>query len=291
MSVRNLRLREDRAKYLINLDTESAFYDPKTRSMRDNPNPDAGGGGGGSGGGGGGSGSGTGYQGDNAWRASGMVSEMADAQLFAWDAAARGAEVHLQSNPTQLEFMRKEFAARKASLASAQAAAVAAKYGAREEQEDATLTPDFILGAREGAMAEYSRDGRLLPPPGAARAAAGGVSTGGVVRSSFDEDVWPGNHTSVWGSWYDVRNRSWGYACCHATLRSAYCAGRLGIAAADAEAAAADAPPPPPQAPMSAVAPVAGVKRERPIDGDGRDASAIDRHTRGRHDDSADAVD
>ena len=31
--------REDRAKYLYNLDPNSAYYDPKTHSMRDNPNP------------------------------------------------------------------------------------------------------------------------------------------------------------------------------------------------------------------------------------------------------------
>lgn len=37
ITVRNLRLREDTAKYLINLDGESAHYDPKTRSMRDAP--------------------------------------------------------------------------------------------------------------------------------------------------------------------------------------------------------------------------------------------------------------
>jgi len=37
VSVRNLRIREDTAKYLRNLDPESAFYDPKTRSMRENP--------------------------------------------------------------------------------------------------------------------------------------------------------------------------------------------------------------------------------------------------------------
>lgn len=37
MTVRNLRIREDTAKYLLNLDPESAYYDPKTRSMRDAP--------------------------------------------------------------------------------------------------------------------------------------------------------------------------------------------------------------------------------------------------------------
>lgn len=36
-TVRNLRIREDTAKYLYNLDINSAFYDPKTRSMRENP--------------------------------------------------------------------------------------------------------------------------------------------------------------------------------------------------------------------------------------------------------------
>jgi pre-mRNA-processing factor SLU7 len=40
VTVRNLRLREDTPKYLHNLDLESAFYDPKARSMRENPLPD-----------------------------------------------------------------------------------------------------------------------------------------------------------------------------------------------------------------------------------------------------------
>lgn len=39
-TVRNLRIREDRAKYLYNLDPNSAYYDPKTRAMRDNPMPE-----------------------------------------------------------------------------------------------------------------------------------------------------------------------------------------------------------------------------------------------------------
>lgn len=39
-TVRNLRLREDTAKYLLNLDLNSAYYHPKTRSMRQDPLPD-----------------------------------------------------------------------------------------------------------------------------------------------------------------------------------------------------------------------------------------------------------
>lgn len=38
-TIRNLRIREDTAKYLRNLDPESAYYDPKSRSMREDPTP------------------------------------------------------------------------------------------------------------------------------------------------------------------------------------------------------------------------------------------------------------
>ena len=37
VTVRNLRLREDTAKYLLNLDEKSAAYNPKTRSMMEQP--------------------------------------------------------------------------------------------------------------------------------------------------------------------------------------------------------------------------------------------------------------
>lgn len=36
-TTRNLRIREDTAKYLVNLDVNSAYYCPKSRSMRENP--------------------------------------------------------------------------------------------------------------------------------------------------------------------------------------------------------------------------------------------------------------
>ena len=42
ITVRNLRIREDIAKYLRNLDPNSAYYDPKTRAMRENPYANAG---------------------------------------------------------------------------------------------------------------------------------------------------------------------------------------------------------------------------------------------------------
>ncbi|XP_006897113.1 PREDICTED: pre-mRNA-splicing factor SLU7 [Elephantulus edwardii] len=88
ITVRNLRIREDIAKYLRNLDPNSAYYDPKTRAMRENPyanagkNPDE-----------------VSYAGDNFVRYTGDTISMAQTQLFAWEAYDKGSEVHLQADP------------------------------------------------------------------------------------------------------------------------------------------------------------------------------------------------
>eukprot|EP00658_Telonema_sp_P-2_P045347 TRINITY_DN3328_c0_g1_i3.p1 TRINITY_DN3328_c0_g1~~TRINITY_DN3328_c0_g1_i3.p1 ORF type:complete len:120 (+),score=35.02 TRINITY_DN3328_c0_g1_i3:153-512(+) len=70
---------------------------------------------------------------------------------------------------------------------------------------------ELILGQTEHYV-EYSRDGRLVKG-----------QEKQVPKSKFPEDVHPGNHTSVWGSFFDKRSRQWGYACCHNLSRNAYC--------------------------------------------------------------------
>ena len=37
-----------------------------------------------------------------------------------------------------------------------------------------------------------------------------------------------GNHTAVWGSYYDRKTGEWGYACCWSVLRESYCTGEAG---------------------------------------------------------------
>ena len=78
-TVRNLRIREDTAKYLRNLDPNSAYYDPKTRAMRKNPYEDLGKGD-----------EEVDYAGDNFVRVTGDTVEHAKAQLFAWEAGGKG---------------------------------------------------------------------------------------------------------------------------------------------------------------------------------------------------------
>lgn len=72
-TVRNLRIREDTAKYLLNLDINSAYYDPKTRSMREDPLPDA-------------DPNEKFYGGDNQNRLSGQALEFKQLNVHAWEA-------------------------------------------------------------------------------------------------------------------------------------------------------------------------------------------------------------
>lgn len=119
-STRNLRLREDTAKYLLNLDLDSAKYDPKTRSMLD-----------------------PGVSGDasNALvaeegfqRASGDAAEFERAQRYAWETQEKGGQnsVHLQANPTAGEVTRKKEQQETEARREANRKALLEKYGGQD---------------------------------------------------------------------------------------------------------------------------------------------------------------
>uniref|UniRef100_A0A8C2XC47 Pre-mRNA-splicing factor SLU7 n=1 Tax=Cyclopterus lumpus TaxID=8103 RepID=A0A8C2XC47_CYCLU len=169
ITVRNLRIREDTAKYLRNLDPNSAYYDPKTRAMRENPysntgmNPDE-----------------VGYAGDNFARYSGATINMAQTQLFAWEAYERGSEVHLQADPTKLELLHRSFKVKKEDFKEKQRDGILEKYGG-EEHLDAP--PRELLLAQTEDYVEYSRHGAVLK--GLEKA---------VARSKYEEDVLINNH-------------------------------------------------------------------------------------------------
>ena len=133
-SVRNLRIREDTAKYLLNLDPDSAYFDPKSRSMRGDPTPHVpaekkafagdgafvrpgGSGLGGAGPGGGGAATPSDYQ---AW---------ASLQAHAANAAAAGTVVDVAAAPSAAEALAREYARRRAASDAATRAKVLDKYG------------------------------------------------------------------------------------------------------------------------------------------------------------------
>lgn len=155
------RIREDTAKYLLNLDTESAYYDPKTRSMRENPLKDK-------------ASDDVPFAGDNFVRYTGEAPDMAKVQLFAWQAAERGSDVHLQANPTQVALLHKEYESKKDKVREATQKNILAKYGGEEHLE---APPKELLLAQSENYVEYSRTGRVIKGQEKAKA-----------RSKYQED-------------------------------------------------------------------------------------------------------
>jgi len=212
ITVRNLRIREDTAKYLINLDPSSAYYDPKTRSMRDNPmknvSPEE-----------------AIFAGDNFLRHSGEAPEVQKLQLFAWNAAARGNDVHMNANPTQGQLLHQEFQEKREKLKDMTKVSILSKYGGEEYLEKAPK--ELLLGQTEEYV-EFSRTGQVVKGKERAK-----------MKSKYLEDVYINNHTAVWGSWYDPASGDWGYACCHSITHLSYCTGEAGKEAAQASSARA----------------------------------------------------
>jgi pre-mRNA-processing factor SLU7 len=202
-STRNLRLREDTAKYLLNLDLDSAKYDPKTRSMVD-----------------------SGAIADDAaalvaeegfMRASGDAAEFEKAQRYAWETQERGDKnkLHLQANPTSGEYYRKKELEEAEEKKSAQRKELLAKYGEQKQFNNDTLKKIAITESER--YVEYDERGGIKGAPKI------------KAKSKYAEDILPNNHTSVWGSWWS--NFQWGFACCHSTTKNSYCTGDAGKAA------------------------------------------------------------
>ena len=199
-STRNLRIREDTAKYLLNLDLESAKYDPKTRSMVD-----------------------MGAQidqasalvaEDNFMRASGDAAEFEKAQRYAWESQERGDKnkVHIQANPTSGEYLRRKEQEEAVSRREKEKKALLQRYGGEAHLKPKSLADTAVT--ENDRFMEYDESGAIK---GAGK---------GKSKSKYAEDVYLNNHTSVWGSWW--KDFEWGYSCCHLTIKNSYCTGDEG---------------------------------------------------------------
>ncbi|XP_055523990.1 pre-mRNA-splicing factor Slu7 [Wyeomyia smithii] len=201
ITVRNLRIREDTAKYLRNLDPNSAYYDPKTRSMRDNPNPQL-------------NPEETDFAGENFVRYSGDIQKHAQAQLFAWEAHGKGVDVHVLAEPTKLELLQKEYEKKKDQFKDESKNTVLEKYGGEEHLQ---APPKALLLAQTEHYVEYSRFGKIIKGEDKP-----------IIRSRYEEDVLMNNHTTVWGSFW--KDGEWGYKCCESNIKNSYCVGENGKA-------------------------------------------------------------
>lgn len=201
-TVRNLRIREDTAKYLRNLNPNSAYYDPKTRSMRDNPTPDV-------------NPENAAFAGENFVRHSGEVSQLAKTQLFAWEAGKKGSDIHPVATPSQAEYLRKEYEQKKEVLESARRQKIVGKYGGTEHMS----APSKSLLQNSESYVEYDTAGRVIKGQEKAQ-----------TLSKYTENVLQNNHTEIWGSWFNRSNMRWGFACCHSQVQNSYCTGDAGKA-------------------------------------------------------------
>lgn len=196
VSVRNLRIREDTAKYLRNLDSNSAFYDPKTRSMRENPYADTGK-----------SAEDVPFAGENFIRHTGESKDFAQAQVFAWNAMDKGVDLHFHAEPTKAAVLRKSYKGKKDQHKEDLKKSVIDKYGGVEHLK---APPKELLIAQTENYVEYSRTGQVIKGQEKAK-----------IKSRYEEDVFIGNHSSVWGSFWEAG--SWGYSCCKSTIKASYC--------------------------------------------------------------------
>lgn len=234
VTARNLRIREDTAKYLRNLDPNSAYYDPKSRSMRDNPyanNAEEGA-------------SmqqhqqtaeSMGFAGDNFTRISGDAVQLAETQLFAWDAEKKlGTEgvVHVQADPSRAELMRKQVERKGEEIKDKKRKMVLDRYGGEEylDKGDKNAAGEE-RATRFGvshAEQEYNRDGLA-----ASSAQAGKQKKRVAIPCKYEEDVFTNGHTAVWGSYFHKGAFKWGYADDHSLIKSSYGTGINGRIAND----------------------------------------------------------
>ncbi|KAK3690991.1 mRNA splicing protein [Vermiconidia calcicola] len=201
-STRNLRLREDTAKYLLNLDLDSAKYDPKTRSMMDTETS-----------------TNELIAEDGFQKASGDAAEFEKATRYAWETQERGDKdkIHLQANPTEALLLRKRKAEDDISKKDAHKKALLDKYGSQDTSVKNPLA-DAGVTSNE-TYVEYDERGKIKGVPEKKE------------KSMYAEDVLINNHTSVWGSWWKAFQ--WGYGCCHSTVKNSFCTGEEGRRAAE----------------------------------------------------------
>lgn len=225
ITARNLRTRDDTPKYLRNLSLDSAFYDAKSRSMRANPYAND---------------NNTNledlpFAGDNFIRYTGDALKLAQNQVLCWEMQKRGEEgVDFIANPSQVELLQRDFQQKKEALQSEQSKQLLQKYLGPDyekqlKKQNSTFSDVRLRLGQTEVYTEYDRHGRPLVPTFSA-------SGGNVIRKTtkYEEDVFVNNHSTVYGSYYNRAKACWGYACCHAVLKNAYCTGAAGMIANDA---------------------------------------------------------
>lgn len=197
----SIRQKNDMAKYLLNLDDDAPDYDPKSRSMPGNPNKDD-------------DPNIVTFKGDNFNKYSGDTLQFMDQDNFAWEHVRKhGSELNSVAMPTLTEMLHKKSKANSSLMRGKLFEEVAKRYGGvdhfKEKLED-------LIASKE-TYVEYDQQGKAISKNLSEKQG----------KSRYPEDVYPQDHSSVWGSWWN-KELGWGFACCHGTDRNAICPGDKG---------------------------------------------------------------
>lgn len=112
-----------------------------------------------------------------------------------------------------VNFQFKIIKAKKEEQKIGRAGSLLDRYGG-EEHLNSEL--DLLLGQTERYV-EYDIDGQPINPN----------KKKDYFKSKYPEDVYNGDHTSVWGSWFNEA-LGWGYSCCHQNDKHSICLGEKG---------------------------------------------------------------
>jgi len=184
-TIRNLRIREDIAKYLINLDLDSAYYDPKSRSMREDPHPDK-------------PFHEKYYSGDNHIKKTGEdFRNFHDLLLHQISASEKGFAMIANATPSQADALLREYILKKEKLRLIKRFQLLTNYGT--------------------SIDEYSRDFEVMLE----NESLGKANKNKKKRPMYSEDFFINNHTTIWGSYW--KDGYWGYACCRSFTKNCRC--------------------------------------------------------------------
>jgi pre-mRNA-processing factor SLU7 len=133
---------------------------------------------------------------------------MAQMELQSLKAQERGEDsLTLQANPTLAELNFKKQQEEKNNQKDVNRISILEKYGGIEHLENPHKD---LLTAQSEHYVEYSRTGKVIK--GQERI---------IAKSKYEEDVYPSNHTSIFGSYW--HEGQWGYKCCHSFMKNSYC--------------------------------------------------------------------
>merc|ERR1712223_2128672 len=113
------------------------------------------------------------------------------------------------------EALKREYVTKKTELKDDAKSKLFDKYGGEDHLK---APPRELIFSQTEDYVEYSRSGKVIKGQEA-----------NTTKSRYTEDVYPGNHNSVWGSYWDAGR--WGYKCCHSFIKQSYCTGDAGKAA------------------------------------------------------------